>query len=454
MTEKEILRKQKKFFAAGQTRSVVFRRQALQRLRMEMHKQEKELFAALKEDLGKSQAEAYMTELGLVYDEIAYACRHLKQWSRRKRRQTAMLLLPGKCYEYREPYGSVLILAPWNYPLLLCLVPLIGALAAGNCAVVKPSELAGATSAALENLIRQCFPQEYVAVVQGDREVSTRLLQEPFDFIFYTGGERVGKIVMEAAARHLTPVCLELGGKSPCIVDDTANIKLAARRIVYGKLVNAGQTCVAPDYLFVHARVKEQLIAYMIHDIRRFLGDQPLLSEKYPSIINAAHTRRLMGLLEGEKILYGGKQKGNRIEPTLVEPSALDTPIMQEEIFGPLLPVFTYEDLDEVLEFISERPKPLALYFFSEDKQTQKRVLEEVSFGGGCINDTLLHVASHHLRFGGVGSSGMGSYHGKYSFDLFSHKKSILQQSTCVDLPLRYHPCYGLALALLKRIMK
>lgn len=454
MTETELLAGQRRFFRSGKTKSTEFRRKALQRLRAGLHRHEKRILDALKEDLGKDPAEAYMTELGLVYDEIAFACRHLEKWSRRKRVPASWMLLPGKCYEYSEPYGSVLILAPWNYPVLLCLEPLVGALAAGNCAVVKPSELAGATAKAIGELLEDCFPPEYAAAVQGGPEASTRLLREPFDFIFYTGGDRVGRIVMEAAARSLTPVCLELGGKSPCIVDETADLRLAARRIICGKLFNAGQTCVAPDYLFVHKSRKAELVAYMILSIREFLGEEPLLCEKYPSTINSRHTERLLRLLEGEKILFGGKHVGNRIEPTLLEPESLEAPVMQEEIFGPLLQVFAYEDLDEVLGYVASGPKPLALYLFSRDKAVQERVLREVSFGGGCINDTVLQVASHHMRFGGVGGSGMGSYHGKYSFELFSHRKSILEQSGRIDLPLRYPPCRKRALALLRLLMR
>lgn len=454
MLASELLKRQHAFFNAGCTKSIEYRKRALETLRMALHAHESKLLDALKADLNKSETEGYMTELGLVFGELAFAKKNLKKWSKATRKRTSLILMPGKCMEYSEPYGSVLIIAPWNYPLLLCLTPLIGALAAGNCAVVKPSELAPATSKAVADMIEEYFSPEYIAVVQGDKDCSTMLLNEPFDFVFYTGSEAVGKIVMKAAAQHLTPVCLELGGKSPCIVDETAKLKIAAKRIASGKVINAGQTCVAPDYLFVHESVADELIEYIIQYIKEFVGESPLTYSDYPSIINDRHTKRLLNLLQSGKVIYGGRSEGRRIEPTLVREVPMDSAIMQEEIFGPILPIFTYGNLDEVITYINARPKPLALYLFTEDNAVEKRILRDISFGGGCINDTLMHVASHHMNFGGVGNSGMGGYHGKYSFDLFSHKKSILKQPTWIDLPMRYHPYKDSTLSMLRKILK
>lgn len=450
----QLISNQKAFFATGKTRALAFRRQALETLRRGLLRHEAALLQALKTDLDKSETESYMTELGLILSEVSYDKKHLERWARPRRCAADLHLLPARCTEYPEPYGSVLILAPWNYPLLLCLQPLVGAIAAGNCVVLKPSELAPATSRAIAALIADCFPPEYVAVVEGDAAASTGLLEQPFDFIFFTGGERVGKIVMQAAARQLIPVCLELGGKSPCIVDQTANLTLAARRIAHGKVTNAGQTCVAPDYLLVHRSVKDQLVKELIASFRAFVGEEPLSNPDYPCIINDSHAQRLEGLLQQGHILYGGRRQGRRIEPTLLDGLTWEAPIMQQEIFGPLLPIFTYDRLEDALEWIAARPKPLALYLFSSDKKVQRQVLGQMSFGGGCINDTLLHVASHKMGFGGVGASGMGQYHGKQSFVLFSHYKSVLHQSTRVDLPVRYPPYSSGKLAMLRRLMK
>ena len=449
-----ILSKQKAFSASGKTRSLAFRRQALETLRQGLLRHEKALLQALHDDLGKCDTEAYMTELGMLLGEIRYDKKHLEKWARPRRCAAELPLLPARCAEYPEPFGSVLILAPWNYPLLLCLQPLVGAIAAGNCAVLKPSELAPATSHAIAALIADCFGPEYVAVVEGDAAASTGLLEQPFDFIFFTGGERVGKIVMQAAARQLIPVCLELGGKSPCIVDQTADLALAARRIAHGKLTNAGQTCVAPDYLLVHRSVKDQLVQQLIASFRAFAGEAPLSNPDYPCIINDAHAQRLEGLLERGHILCGGRRQGRRIEPTLLDDLTWEDPIMQQEIFGPLLPILVYDRLEDAMEQIAARPKPLALYIFTRDKATQRRVLGQLSFGGGCVNDTLLHVASHKMGFGGVGASGMGRYHGQASFVLFSHYKSVLHQSTLVDMPVRYPPYSESKLSILRRIMR
>ena len=331
-------------------------------------------------------------------------------------------------------------MAPWNYPVLLSLDPLIGAISAGNCAVLKPSAYAPATSAVLAEVIAAALPPELVTVVQGGREENQALLEEKFDYIFFTGSPDVGRYVMEKAAAHLTPVTLELGGKSPCIVTSSADLKMAARRIAFGKLVNAGQTCVAPDYLLVHTSVKEHLIPLLQKEVEHFLGSDPLNNADFPKIVNEKHFRRLQGLLTEGTIRFGGQASDGRIAPTVIDNLTPDAPVMQEEIFGPILPILTYHELDEVIQFVQDRPKPLALYLFTRKKEEEDRILSRLSFGGGCVNDTIVHLATPHMPFGGVGESGMGGYHGKASFDTFSHQKSILKKANWLDLPVRYHP--------------
>ena len=346
-------------------------------------------------------------------------------------------------------------MAPWNYPFQLNVVPLIGAIAAGNCAILKPSAYAPHTAKLMEQMVSECFSKKHGAVVLGGREENTLLLEEKFDFIFFTGSTSVGKLVMEKASKHLTPVCLELGGKSPCIVDETANIPLAAKRIVFGKLLNAGQTCVAPDYVYVHNTVKEPLIYYMKQYLSNFLGSYPLDNPNYPKIINEKHFHRLLDLMDCQEIITGGigNERG-QIAPTILDNVHPDSPVMQEEIFGPILPLLTYHDIEDVITWIRSRPKPLALYLFSNCKTTQKRILRSISFGGGCVNDTIMHLASQYLPFGGVGESGMGSYHGKQSFLTFSHQKSILKKSNHFDLPIRYAPYTSFKEKLLKTFLK
>jgi len=339
-----------------------------------------------------------------------------------------------------EPYGIVLIMSPWNYPFQLCMAPLIGAIAAGNCAVIKPSAYAPHTSRAIAELIGSVFPPQYITVVEGGREQNSELLKEKFDYIFFTGSIQVGKLVMEAAAKSLTPVSLELGGKSPCIVDETADLECAAKRIAFGKYLNAGQTCVAPDYLLLHKSVKERFVEQLIETIGNFFphGDYGEL----PVIINDKHFNRLMNLIQGEKVLFGGggDAAGRFIEPTILDDITFDSPIMQEEIFGPILPIIEFDSMDEVIASINARPKPLALYLFTGDKATETSIIKSVSFGGGCINDTIIHLATSHMGFGGVGESGMGSYHGKRSFDTFTHYKSMVKKYTWIDMPMRYYP--------------
>lgn len=440
----QIVEKQRAFFSTGKTKQIAVRRVALKRLYAGIKNKEQELLFALKQDLGRSKTESYMAEIGMALSEIHFALENLDTWAKDEPVKTPWYHLPAKSYVQKEPFGVALIMAPWNYPFLLCISPLIGALAAGNCAVVKPSEYAPATAAVVEELIQQCFPAKYVAVVQGGLAVNQRLLEQKFDYIFFTGSTQVGKIVMEKAARHLTPVCLELGGKSPCIVDETANVAVAARRIAFGKFLNAGQTCIAPDYVFVHSSVKDEFLKEMQRSIKKFYGRKPMKNLDFPRVVNHKHFRRLEKMLEGEMVLIGGKTdlESLRIEPTLIMPESLEAPCMQEEIFGPILPLFTYENLEEVIGFVNNGGKPLALYLFTETESVKHKVLAQCSFGGGCVNDTISHIVTSYLPFGGVGNSGMGRYHGKSSFDAFSNHKGILEKTTAFDLSTRYHP-YG-----------
>lgn len=441
-----IVEAQRRFFCSGKTRGMEFRKRQLRRLGTALKLHEEELQMALKEDLNKPAFEAYGTEIGMVLSEIRLAIRKLPQWSRERSAAASVVNFPSSCQVLPEPYGVTLIIAPWNYPVLLALEPLVSAIAAGNCAVVKPSEEAPAVSAALGRLLKELFPSEYVAVAEGGIEVSQALLREPFDKIFFTGSPRVGKLVMEAAAKHLTPVCLELGGKSPCIVDETANLDLAARRIVWGKFLNSGQTCVAPDYLLVQESVKEQLLEKLACYIQKFYGLGIKQANQFTRIVNERQFNRLLGLLGcGEPVIGGGYSRRKLwIAPTVLDGVNWESPAMQEEIFGPILPVLTFSTLREAVSRIQEGPKPLAAYLFTSDRRREAYVLRRLPFGGGCVNDTVMHLASIHLPFGGVGNSGMGAYHGKAGFDEFSHRKSILKKSVRVDVPLRYPP-YGKA---------
>lgn len=398
-----------------------------------------------------------MTEIGIVYAEISHTCRHLKRWAKPKRAKTAMTHIGSKGTIYREPYGSVLIIAPWNYPFQLVMSPLIGAIAGGNAAVVKPSELSPAVSSVVAAIIGEAFPFELVTVIEGDADVSTELLKQPFDYIFFTGSVHVGKIVMEAAAKRLIPVTLELGGKSPCIVHTDADLRLAAKRIMFGKLTNAGQTCVAPDYLLVHRDIQDKLIAELKAAVLQFYGEAPLMNPDYGSIISRHHYERLVGFLDSGVIAFGGDHDEDtlKIAPTIMENVSTDAAVMKEEIFGPILPVITYGNIDEAVSFVTERPKPLALYLFTADRHVQREVLSRTSFGGGCVNDTLMHVASPYLPFGGVGESGIGNYHGKSSFETFTHAKSVLKQTNRFDLSFRYtSPHKRISLDLLRKIFK
>ena len=442
---KEIVEAQRTYYMEGKTRALSARIDALNRLEQSILTYEQELYQALRSDLGKSRAESYMCEVGLTLSELRYVRRHVKSWSRNRRVHTPLAQFHAASFTVQEPYGVVLIMSPWNYPMLLTLEPLIGALAAGNCCVLKPSAYSPATSAVMSKLIREAFPSDYVTVIEGGRKENEDLLNQKFDYIFFTGGVNVGKLVMEKASAHLTPVTLELGGKSPCIVDHTANIPLTARRLVFGKYLNCGQTCVAPDYVLVEKPVKEKLLTCIKEEIRRMFGEHPLENPDYGKMINQKHFDRVRGLIDPMKLVAGGQvqEETLRIAPTVLADVTAEDPVMQEEIFGPVLPVIPVKDIEEAIRFVQDRPKPLALYVFTEDKRTEQRVLTETSYGGGCINDTIIHLATSEMGFGGVGNSGMGSYHGKKSFDLFSHEKSIVKKSTWMDLPMRYLPYTG-----------
>jgi aldehyde dehydrogenase (NAD+) len=450
-----IMERQRKFFESGKTRDIPFRLEQLKKLGRAIQRHEKDILGALKSDLNKAPFEAYATEIGMVLEELRFVIRHLPGWATPKKVITPIVNFLSTSRIYSEPYGIVLIMSPWNYPFQLAMEPLIGAIAAGNCAIIKPSNYSSNTSKIIEKIISEAFSDSFVAIVQGGREANHTLLEQKFDYIFFTGSVAVGKTVMEAASKHLTPVTLELGGKSPCIVDETANIDLAARRIVWGKFLNAGQTCVAPDYVVVHNKVKDVLIRKMKEYIVRYYGENGCANEHYPKIINSKHYMRLLALLENQHILIGGNASTstNQIAPTLIDQINWDNPIMTEEIFGPILPILEYQDFNDVINKINQRPKPLALYLFTRNKRHERKVIGSISFGGGCINETVMHLVSSHMPFGGVGESGMGGYHGRYSFDTFSHKKSILKKSNLFDMPFRYPP-YKNRLALLKKIMK
>lgn len=438
----KILKKQRLFFEKGVTKEYGFRMQALLRLEKALKKWEKALKDALYEDLNKSVSESYMTEIGMTKSELKYVKKHLHCWMQPSYVLPSVGQLPAKACTVAEPYGVTLIMSPWNYPVLLCLEPLIDAIAAGNCVVLKPSAYAPAVSKVLHDMLKSIYPEKYVAVIEGGREVNGALLEQRFDYIFFTGSVSVGKLVLEKAAKHVTPVTLELGGKSPCIVDETADLEVAAGRIVFGKLLNAGQTCIAPDYIVAHASVKDRLLEALKKELVKALGDEPLKNPDFPKIINEKHFERIRKLYEGEKIVAGGyaDEKSRKIAPTILDEVTLDAPVMQEEIFGPILPVISYHSKKELKEIITRFEKPLAFYLFTENPDMEAWAGRTFSFGGGCINDTIMHLASARLPFGGVGHSGMGSYHGKAGFETFSHRKSIVKKYSRKDLPLQYHP--------------
>ena len=459
MTEqeiKDILQQQNHFFSSGKTIPAEFRLKQLESLKEAMIRHEADLAAALKEDLGKSRMESYMCEIGLTLSELTWMQKHLRSLMRSKRVSTPAAQFAAKSFRSPSPYGTVLIMSPWNYPVLLTLDPLIDAIAAGNTAVVKPSAYAPCTFDVMKTIIEECFPKHYVAVVDGGRAENQALLQQRFDMIFFTGGKTVGREVLRHAAEYLTPVTLELGGKSPCIVDSTAKIRLAAKRIVFGKYLNCGQTCVAPDYILCDKRIRDELITAILAEIEKQFGKEPLKNPNYGKIINEKHFERILGLINGEKLVYGGQSvpESLRIAPTVLNNITWDDAVMGEEIFGPLLPILTFDTLDEALDTVESHPHPLALYFFSEDKAAQKKVLDTCRFGGGCINDTIIHLATSDMPFGGVGESGMGSYHGRVGFETFSHYRSIVDKKTWMDLPIRYQKYTGLKEKMMRMFLK
>lgn len=437
-----ILKQQRLFFEKGITKEYGFRRAALLRLERALSEYEEKLYEALYADLHKSKAESYQTEIGMVRTELRCMKRHLRHFMKPKVCLPDVAQLPGNAYTVPEPYGVVLVMAPWNYPVLLCLDPLIDALAAGNCAVLKPSAYAPHVSEVLREMLEGIFPQKYVAVVEGGREENAALLEQRFDYIFFTGGVTVGKLVLEKAAKYVTPVTLELGGKSPCIIDKSADLEAAAKRVAFGKLLNAGQTCVAPDYLLVHEEVKTVFLQLLEKEIQYMEKGDALQNEDYPRIINKKHFQRICKLIEGEKIVFGGRSREEalQLEPTVLDKVTLDSPVMQEEIFGPVLPVLTFSNRRELQRIVDSFEKPLAFYLFTQDKAMKDWALRTFSFGGGCINNTILHLATSHMAFGGVGYSGMGGYHGKAGFETFSHRKSIVNSWIHPDIPFRYQP--------------
>ena len=442
---RSVFQLQQKFFFEGKTKSLDFRLTQLKKLKKLLKENEQQLIDAVYSDFKKPPFETFGTEIGIIIGEINYAIQNLSKWIKPKSVPTSLVNFPSKNFILTEPYGTVLIISPWNYPVQLSLLPLVGALAAGNTAFVKPSELTPNTSRTIKTLLDQYFDAEVVTTVLGGVEESNALLELDFNYIFFTGSTRVGKIIMEKAAKKLTPVTLELGGKSPCIIDETADLVISAKRIAWGKFINAGQTCVAPDYLLVQESVKNDLLDHLKIAVKELYGDKPVDSPDFTRIINESHFNRLTDLLDNGTLVTGGKIDADSlyISPTVLTDISWEDPIMQDEIFGPILPVLSYTTLDEAISQIRKTTRPLALYLFTDSSSAEKKILESVSFGGGAINDTIAQLGNHHLSFGGVGASGFGSYHGKASFDSFSHQKSIMKKNFLLDIPIRYAPYDG-----------
>lgn len=438
----ETVESQHRYFKTGITKDIGFRLEQLSRLKRILKENEQSFFDALEADFRKPPFETYGTELGQIYQEIDLCKKKLHRWAKPEKVPGTIVNFPSRNYIYYQPYGVALIIGTWNYPVLLAIQPAVSALAAGNTVIIKPSEHAPNTSSLLAQLLNSEFDTGYLTVVEGGADTARKLLSQPLDYIFFTGSSAVGKIVMKAAAEQLTPVTLELGGKSPAIVDETADLKITARRIVWGKFMNAGQTCVAPDYLYVQSTVKNELIDHMEEAIRSFYGEDPSQTPDYPRIINDRYFRNLTELLSESSVVLGGETDADQryIAPTIIDQVTWEHPAMQEEIFGPILPILTFDELDEVVKEINQRPDPLSLYFFSAQKERQEKIISNVEFGGGSINDTITHLGNHNLPFGGKGRSGMGNYHGKFGFDTFSHKKSIMKKSFWFDVKLRYAP--------------
>lgn len=454
MNVQNIVKNQKKFLEELKRKDVQYRIEKLKALKNVIKENEDEIAKALYKDLNKDKVESYMVEIGMVLSELSYIIKNTKKWAKPKRVITPLSQFLASSFIVPEPYGVVLVMSPWNYPFLLTMQPVIGALAAGNTCIIKPSRFSINTSKIIKKLIEKVYDEKYVSVVWGE-DVSEELLKQDVDYICYTGSPRVGKIVMKAAVEKLIPVTLELGGKSPCIVEKTADIKLAARRIAFGRILNSGQTCIAPDYILVEKEIKEQFIEELKKNIIKMVGETPLENKEYPKLIGEKQFNKVKEMLVEKEIIYGGKydEKTLKIEPTILK-CTYKSKAMEEEIFGPLFPIIEFTKIDEVIKYITSNPKPLALYLFTNNKKLQKRILREVSFGGGCINDTIMHIASHNMPFGGVGNSGMGSYHGKYSFDTFTHYKSIIKRSNLIDMPMRYHPYKDSNYKLIKWFLK
>lgn len=450
------IKKQESFFQEGKTLGFEVRKKLLKNLNSILAQHENEIYEALKLDLGKCDMEAFMTELGLVQSEISHTLKHLSGWMSPEWAATGLINFPASSKIVSEPYGVTLVIASWNYPFQLALAPAIGAIAAGNTCVIKPSELAPATSAILAKIINPNFDPGHFHVIEGAVEETTELLKHKWDYIFFTGGTQIGKIVYQAAAKYLTPVTLELGGKSPCIVHSSANLKISARRIVWGKFLNAGQTCVAPDYILVDEKVKDEFLNHLKAELEKMYGSNPIQNNEFGKIINGRHFARLQSYLSDVQILHGGKvdEGACKITPTLVEPNDMDAPIMQDEIFGPILPIITFKSKEDAVKMVRSKSKPLALYVFSSSENFTNHILENTSSGGVCINDVVMHMTGSSMPFGGVGDSGIGGYHGKYSFDLFSHKKPVLHRKFWLDAPLRYPPFNKIPLSLLKKLLK
>ena len=431
--------KQQQYFRSGATLPLCFRRQMLRKLSNAMHEYEKPLAEALWTDLHKSYEEAYLTELSIVYGEIRNHLRHLSSWAKPERKSSPLAIMPASSRIIKEPLGNTLIIAPWNYPVQLLLNPLVGAISAGCTAMLKPSPYVPNVSRVLTEMIRATFPEEYIAIVEGNRQVNQMLLAERWDLIFFTGSPSLGKMVMEAASKHLTPVVLELGGKSPCIIDKSADLKVAAKRVAWGKALNAGQTCIAPDYLMIHEEVKDKFLRLLVKEWKHLLTKDPQKAKHFVRIVSDKALERLIGYLDNGTIYHGGKyDKAERyLSPTILMDIHENAPVMQEEIFGPIFPVLTFKEINEVITFVTEREKPLALYYFGTNGDY---VLRHTSSGGACVNDVIMHIVNHKVPFGGVGNSGMGSYHGKESFMAFSHRRAVISTPTWVDMPFRYMP--------------
>jgi aldehyde dehydrogenase (NAD+) len=451
-----ILDEHKKFFAAGKTKNIDFRIKQLNVLKQALKTNEEAIIAAMYQDLHKSRYETFTTEIGVLYYSIELITGNLKQWAKPRRVPTPVIFFGAQSYIYREPYGTALIIGPFNYPVNLVFEPLIGAISAGNCAVIKPAQMTPNVSKIIAKIIKESFPEDYIRVIEGDREATAALINAPFDYLFFTGSVPTGKTVMQAAARNLVPVTLELGGKSPCIVDETANLDLAAQKIAWSKFSNAGQTCVAPDYVYVHQRVKKQLLDSLKKYIVRFYGNNPKESKDFGRIVNEKHTERLKQLIDRDKVVAGGESdiENRYIAPTVLDRVGWDDPVMADEIFGPILPVLEFDNLDTVIKEINRRPKPLALYLFTGSKEVEKKVIGNISYGGGCINDTFIHLGNPYLPFGGVGNSGIGAYHGKASFETFSHTKSILKRKANLFGDMIYPPSNDRKLSLVRRFLK